>query len=148
MAGSASPTQVRSGLKNLKELDLANTAVTDAGLQHLKDAPGLEILNLTETKISDAGLEVFQHMPNLKELRLDNLNIHDDGLKFLGGLTKLRWLSLCGQITDAGLEHLKGLTGLKSLLLNACDKITKQGAAKLKAALPKTEFVLPSEIEE
>ena len=33
----------------------------------------------------------------------------DAGLEHLKGLTKLQWLDLAGtEVTDAGLEHLKG----------------------------------------
>ena len=44
----------------------------------------------------------------------------DAGLEHLKGLTNLQWLDLGGisWVTDAGLEHLKGLTNLQSLDLN------------------------------
>ena len=40
------------------------------------------------------------------------------------------------KVTDAGLEHLKGLTGLQGLSLERT-KVTDGGLAKLQAALPK-----------
>jgi hypothetical protein len=43
------------GLKLLKEVDLNDTAVTDAGLTVLRDLPALERLRLARTKITDKG---------------------------------------------------------------------------------------------
>ena len=54
------------------------------------------------------------------------------------GRADLRQLDLeSTQITDAGLAHLKGLTGLRQLNLEGT-KITDAGLADLKKALPKT----------
>ena len=44
------------------------------------------------------------------------------------------------QITDAGLVHLKGLTGLQTLNL-AGTKVTDAGVAELKKALPNCEII-------
>jgi hypothetical protein len=50
---------------------------------------------------------------------LDGSPITDAGLEHLKGLTRLKELLLNGpQVTDAGLEHLKGLTQLQFLGLN------------------------------
>ena len=40
------------------------------------------------------------------------------------------------QVTDAGLEHLKGLTSLRSLQLHRI-QVTDEGVKKLQQALPK-----------
>ena len=44
-------------------------------------------------------------------------------------------LSKCTKITDAGLVHLKGMTGLSMLLLQGT-KVTDAGVADLQKALP------------
>ena len=46
---------------------------------------------------------------------LDGTQVTDAGLEHLKGLSRLQELYLDGtQVTDAGLEHLKGLSQLKS----------------------------------
>jgi hypothetical protein len=45
----------------------------------------------------------------------------------------------CELITDAGLAHLHGLTGLQDLHLMFCKGITGAGIAGLKTALPRCE---------
>ena len=42
-------------MSRLKELDLNNTQVTDAGLKVLKDLPVLRTLRLKNTKVTDRG---------------------------------------------------------------------------------------------
>ena len=45
------------GMTALRELGLADTAVTDAGLEHLKDLRALQQLDLAGTNVTDRGLE-------------------------------------------------------------------------------------------
>jgi len=47
-------------MKELKELILFDTQVTDAGLVHLEGMKGLKTLDLNKTKITDAGLKNIQ----------------------------------------------------------------------------------------
>ncbi len=65
----------------------------------------------------------------------------DAELEHLKGLTNLKSLHLKSmQVTDAGLEHLKGLTNLKELwLLNT--QATEDGVKKLQEALPDCEII-------
>ena len=46
-----------SKLSSLKILGLSGTAVSDAGLEHLKELSALESLFLIDTKVSDRGVE-------------------------------------------------------------------------------------------
>ena len=75
-----------------------------------------ECVSIKRTEFSDAEMErlkdVLKAVPGLKELRLDQT-----------------------QITDAGLEQLKGLTRLECLSLTDT-KVTAAGVEKLKQALP------------
>jgi len=69
---------------------------------------------------------------NVVELNLSRSKITDAGLLHLKGLTGLQTLSLYRtQTTDVGLVHLKGLTKLQSLNLQLT-KITDAGLAHLK----------------
>ena len=73
-------------LTNLIDLNLNNTQVTDADLEHLKGLTNLVVLRLNNTHVTGRGLEQLKGLTNLKGLVLDNT-----------------------QVTDAGLEHLKEL---------------------------------------
>ena len=79
-------------------------------------------------------------MTNLETLSLVNTQITDAGLQHLKGLTKLRELRLYTQITDAGLEHLEGLTNLESLFLGGTH-LTDEGVKQLGKALPNCDIV-------
>ncbi len=86
------------------------------------------------------SVEYDRHMPSLTWLRcwlgndffdevetVDVLNIQitDAGLEHLDGLTNLKRLSLDGtRITDGGLEHFRGLTNLQELNLLGSSKLT------------------------
>ena len=75
-----------------------------------------------------AALEQFNE---LKSLDLRNTRITDAGLIHLKGLTGLLLDLSVTQITDAGLIHLKGLTGLQVLHLDGT-QITDAGLIHLK----------------
>ncbi|PHR86364.1 MAG: hypothetical protein COA78_38045 [Blastopirellula sp.] len=121
----------------VNQVDLRNTKITDAGLEHLKGLTSLTSLNLDGTQVTDAGLESLNGLTSLKGLSLHRTQITDAGLENLKDLTSLTYLDLRStQITDAGLEHLKGLTNLYNIILNDT-KITDAGLSELKAALPR-----------
>ena len=65
-------------------------------------------------------------------------DLTDAGLVHLKGLTNLEalFLSGCEKITDAGLVHLKDLTNLEVLGLAANENITDSSVAELQKALP------------
>ena len=67
--------------------------------------------------------------------------VTDAGLEHLKGLAKLQTLALQRtNVTDAGLVHLKGLTNLQALGL-AGTKVSDDGVKDLQAALPKCEIL-------
>jgi len=73
---------------------------------------------------------------------LSNTQVTDAGLEHVKGLTKLWDLDLSNtQVTDAGLEHLKGLTNLVDLRIENT-QVTDVGINDLKDTLPNvnTEF--------
>jgi len=98
-------------------VNLDNTQITGAGLEHLKGMTGLKVLDLDGTQITDAGLEHLKGMTSLKTLSLGATQITGAGFEHLKGLTSLEWLYLDRTpITDAGLEHLKEMTSLSGLV--------------------------------
>lgn len=66
----------------------------------------------------------------------------DDDLAHLTKLTGLKFLQLdVTRLSDAGLGHLKGLKNLEKLILfGARDKVSEDGIAELKRALPNVEI--------
>jgi hypothetical protein len=74
----------------------------------------------------------------LTMLQMPGTRVTDAGLEHLKGLTKLHGLYL-GQtrITDAGLKHLEGLTGLRDLGLLET-QVTDAAVQQLKQSLPTT----------
>ena len=126
-----------NNLSSLQMIFLSNTPVTDAGLKHFKNLTALQDLSLQYTHVTDTGLEHLKHLSALEGLSLRNTKVADAGLKYLNNLTALRWLDLSStHITDVGLEHLKGLSALQTLYL-VNTKVTDAGVARLKQALPK-----------
>ncbi len=71
---------------------------------------------------------------------LGGTQVTDAGLEHLKGLTSLQTLDLGDTfVSDAGLEHLKGLTSLQNLSLWDT-KVTDEGVKKLQQALPNCEI--------
>jgi sugar lactone lactonase YvrE len=138
---------------DLRRLELSGTAVTSAGLVHLKGLTNLERLNVCLTAVTDAGFENlagltkmrrmtvcsskitgtgFAHLGGMKQL--ESINLHsspasDAGLAAIGKLTSLRRLEIVHtHVTDAGLAHLAGLVNLRQLHVH--------GPETTEAALP------------
>lgn len=128
------------GQEDLRRLELSGTAVTSAGLVHLKGLTGLQFLNVCLTAVDDTGFanlsalvqmrrmtvcaskitgSGFQHLGGMKQL--ESINLHsspasDAGLEAIGKLTSLRRLEIVHtNVTDAGLAHLAGLVNLRQL---------------------------------
>lgn len=142
-----------AGQDHLRVLQLSGTAVTSAGLVHLKDLKNLERLNVCLTAVSDEGFEHlagltkmkrlticaskitgsgFQHLGAMKQL--ESINLHsapasDAGLQAIGKLTNLQRLEIVHtHVTDAGLAHLATLVNLRQLHIH--------GPQTTEAALP------------
>ena len=132
--------------KDLKRLELSGTAVTSAGLVHLKDLPNLEWLNVCLTAVDDAGFENlaastkmrrmticaskitgsgFKHLAGMKQI--ESINLHsapasDAGLEAIGKLPTLRRLEIVHTaVTDKGLQHIAHLTSLRQLHIASHD---------------------------
>jgi len=87
-----------------------------------------DMVHLERLRLSDPE---FGHL-RLYVLRLEDTSVTDAGLEHVKGLTGLTRLDLDGTgVTDAGLEHLKGLTSLGQLDL-AATQITGSGLEYLK----------------
>ncbi|MCI0682906.1 MAG: sigma-70 family RNA polymerase sigma factor [Gemmataceae bacterium] len=103
-------------LQNLQTLRLGATSVSDAGLKHLTNLRQLKDLAIGWTKITDAGLKDLSQLTELRELDLRQTALTDEGLKSLRPFRKLETLQIAlTKITDAGLKELHGFDKLRVL---------------------------------
>ncbi|MAG94272.1 MAG: hypothetical protein CMJ48_11040 [Planctomycetaceae bacterium] len=73
-------------------------------------------------------------------LNLDRTQVSDAGLQHLRGLSDLEYLWLEGtRVTDAGLKHLEGSSKLKGIWLEGT-QVTPKGVKQLQEALPKCKI--------
>jgi len=132
--------QKLQGQDQLRRLELSGTAITSAGLVHLKELKHLERLNLCLTAVDDSGFEHLAGLMNMRRMticasqitgsgfehlggmkHLESINLHsapasDAGLAAIGKLRSLKRLEIVHtHVTDAGLTHLAGLTNLQQL---------------------------------
>ncbi len=127
---------------------LSDKEIGDDQLTPLEKLDNVVWLNLANTKVTNAGLEHVAKLKKLEKLHLERTSIGDDGLAHLKGLENLAYLNLYGtQVTDAGLEHLTPLKNLRRLYLWQT-KVTPDGAASLQAALPELKISLGTELQE
>lgn len=98
-------------------LDLSASWTTDADLDRLAAIPALVRLSLAQTRVTDSGLERLKDCKSLRELDLYFAEFFtDDGVAALHGLSKLERLNLRGtKVTSRSFEHLSRLTALRSL---------------------------------
>jgi Leucine-rich repeat (LRR) protein len=92
----------------LRQLNLENTGVTDAGLECLAKLNRLQILNLSGTKLSDASMPYIGQMSGLGDLRLSNTQLTNAGLASLKNCRRLNWLTV--DHTKVSLEGLDKVT--------------------------------------
>jgi hypothetical protein len=77
-------------------------------------------------------LKLLERLSQLESVKLSGTGVTDAMLEHLRGLHQLKCVQLggCHQITDAGLEHLKGLSQLRELDLSET-QVTVAGIARL-----------------
>jgi len=121
--GNAGLTSLQ-GLAKLRKLNLADTAITDGGLEALAALPLLSSLSLFYCAITDQGVRHLAALGNLRRLNLDSRDITDGGLEALAALTKLQHLDLfSARVSDMGLCFLSSL----SFLTGACVRGSVRG---------------------
>lgn len=128
-------------LERLTNLDVYETTFDDAALVAIAGLKELEDLSLAETKITDAGIHFLKHFPQLTQIDLELLpQLTDNALKGLVSLKKLRCLDLReSPFTDSALIHLQELKSLERLYL-AQTKVAGSGLQYLRG-LSKLEYL-------
>jgi len=101
---------------DLRRLSLRNTDLIDAWLPQLQGLAALEELDLTQTQITGTGLADLARLPQLRSLQLYRTRISGEVCKPLSKLPNLERLSLGNTaVDDEGLEGLAALGRLRRL---------------------------------
>jgi uncharacterized membrane protein len=94
----------------LVQLNLAHTAITDAGLEHVAKLTALEQLNLSETALGDEGVAHLAPLAKLEVLNLYATHVTDRALAQIAALPSLKRVYLWQtQVSDAGAAALATL---------------------------------------
>jgi hypothetical protein len=136
LGGGAMPLAANTNLISVN-FSLVGSKIDDAALESLKGVgEQLVWLNLANTAVTDAGLKGLAGFKNLRRLHLEKTGVGDEGLASVKGLAELQYLNLYGtKVTDKGLASLAGLKKLKNVYLWQT-AVTDAGAADLAKALP------------
>lgn len=136
LGGGAMPLAANTNLLSVN-FSLAGSKIDDAALESLKGvSEQLVWLNLANTAVTDAGLKGLAGFKNLRRLHLEKTGVGDEGLASVKGLAELTYLNLYStKVTDKGLANLAGLKKLKNVYLWQT-AVTDGGAAELAKALP------------
>jgi hypothetical protein len=113
-------------LRNIKNLDLTASSITDAGLREL-NCPHLNdlVLSGADTEITDAGLNVF-NFPSLTKLSIAMCAVTGRllGLNFRNLVTL--YFFYCDEVSDTSLLGVQ-FPNLTTLLFDECDDVTHDG---------------------
>jgi len=104
-------------LQGQTALDLTASWTTDGDLDRVAGMAKLERLSLAQTRVTDAGLDRLRELQSLRELDLYFAEFFtDDGIAALRGLRKLERLNLRGtRVTSRVFETISQLPALRSL---------------------------------
>lgn len=134
-----------AGHPNLKTLNIAQRSSVDGEVwPALVAMKNLEDLSLEGSRISDEKLEELTKISTLRKLRLRGTSVTAEGIKKLASLTELEVLDLrdCPSIGDVGLQVIGSFAKLKSLLVNG-EGVSDSGFASLRSLANLQLLVLP-----
>jgi hypothetical protein len=137
-----------SGLEKMKDMYLSGLRLQDIDLAFLKNMPLLEKLTIQpNSTLTGESLLYLTELPELNHLFISRLSDCSDGdLEYLNNLSKLRGLTITGDINDAELSYLKGLSSLSSLRIETDEPISKQTVTNLKQNNPEIEYLHINEL--
>ena len=125
-----------STLKNIEELVIPNSKITNSGMEIISHFSKLKILNLCGNTITSRGVRCLKLTPSLEELNLWNTNIDDAAAETLESLKNLYDLNVAEtNLTDNAVPHLGRLSQLQMLDISGT-KISEKGYKELKSKLP------------
>lgn len=119
-------------LPDLEVLGCNDSAVTDAGLIHLKALQKLKVIGLPRG-VTGPGLIHLKDLPELRDLFFwQGQRLTDDVVPYLTQFKNLELLYLVNaRITDDGLKQLSSLERLDVLNISRCQRITDKGLSYL-----------------
>ena len=95
-------------IASITSLSLNGLDKTDAMLSHVSKLRNLEQLNVRVSRITDKGLDPLVSLPRLRSLDLTQTRVTDDGLKLLAGSRSLRTLHVAlTQVTQKGIAEVR-----------------------------------------
>tara|TARA_B100000963_G_scaffold92116_1_gene79246 strand:- start:267 stop:719 length:453 start_codon:yes stop_codon:yes gene_type:complete len=83
-------------LKEITDLSLEETQITEEGIRYIAKLPKLEWLNLYKTKVNNRSLKEIAKIKSLKLLPIGSTKITDEGITHLATMTQLEYLGLRG----------------------------------------------------
>ena len=119
---------------NLTEFWMNGTELSDAALEHLKNIDSLEgIWAIEADNLTGTGLRHLHDLPNLRKLDLHGAELTEEGIEQLRGLHGLTDLSLkySAAVNDQSIRAISGLTNLEELSLAFCQNLTDAGLVHL-----------------
>jgi len=132
------PLEGEDGLQVLSPID-PKLAINDDDLKVLHlIAQHLVILDLTNSEVTDAGLDHLQKFPNLKKLTLENSKkVSSEGVKKLENIVSLEHLNLVGvSLDDSALDSIGKMESLLEVYLFRSG-VSEEAVNNLKAARPR-----------
>lgn len=135
-----------AALKQLREVHIDRTRLTDVGLTHLGTLPELQVFhsftgsgeNCEAKAVTAAGLKGLAAAPRLREVVLTWFPLDDEGFKHLAGLKDLQTLSVFAthdhavSVSDEGFRLLAGAAKLSHLQFSVSrSRITDKGIKHL-----------------
>jgi hypothetical protein len=95
-------------LRNLLILDLSSTSVGDSGLATIASLHFLWELRLADTRVTDVGLQQVRRLTNLARLDLTGTDVSDAGTTYLEDVAGLEQLTLGStRVTEQGIARLR-----------------------------------------
>ncbi len=128
-------------LPELRHLTVSGPWVTAEMFDVFGQLTTLERIDLDVTIANTQLLEKLEGLSELNYIQLFRTDIDDDSLEVLARFPKLAQIR-CGQtrVGDAGLQHLKSMTGLRAIDLSDCNSVSSAGVAAL-SGLPNLKFL-------
>jgi hypothetical protein len=99
-------------------IELRGRHISDEVMKMLRNATALEALDISATAVSDKGIEAIKDLRHLRVLHLPD-GVADKGMEVIGGLTDLRVLSVGQKVTDTGMLPISRLHRLEELYLHS-----------------------------